>query len=451
MRAILKHAIILGALSLSVVIWAGWFEARAQEQATEAQQTEASSLLTDEQLEVLVARIALYPDDLIAAIIAASLEPLQVVQAQRFLDKKKTDPNLKADPKWDGSVVSLLNYPDVVKMMNDDLDWVDQLGAAVASQEKDLLAAIQQLRTQATQTGVLKSDDKVVVEKEAENVVIKSADPEVVYVPSYDPQILTDPDYVVPTDTSPIYYSEPYPSYYYPWAGFWAGAVTGAFWGSAIDWNDGNCWGGDIDIDDINIGDIDIDNIRNNIDRDKIRNEFSGKFKDNFNRDNFKQRLEGNDRNRVSRKAQDRQRKSSLSNKRSPERRDVRKSVESGLKKQRQDGVRADQGARRTDQGGQRRDQVASRKQGQGAANKQRTQKRSSANRSAQRPGGRIDSRPRNVSSMGDYGRGVNTRQFSQRGHASRSGMSQYGGGGRQFSGGGSRRQFSGGGSRRRR
>ena len=73
------------------------------------------------ELEVLVARIALYPDELIAVITAASLYPLQIVEAQRFLDESKTNTSLKPKATWDGSVVSLLNYPEIVRMMSQDL------------------------------------------------------------------------------------------------------------------------------------------------------------------------------------------------------------------------------------------------------------------------------------------------------------------------------------------
>lgn len=79
--------------------------------------------LTAGELENLVARIALYPDDLVAVIAAASLYPLQVVEAGRFLNASKTNAALKPKSTWDGSVISLMNYPEIVQMMADDLDW----------------------------------------------------------------------------------------------------------------------------------------------------------------------------------------------------------------------------------------------------------------------------------------------------------------------------------------
>src|SRR5262245_62341235 len=120
--------------------------------AQDSTQTAAASqpqLLSDEELETLVARIALYPDDLVALVMASSLYPLQLVQANRYLSDVKTNRDLKPDSDWDGSIIALLNYPDVLKMMNDDLKWTEQLGDAVQTQQKDLLEAIQELRDRA--------------------------------------------------------------------------------------------------------------------------------------------------------------------------------------------------------------------------------------------------------------------------------------------------------------
>ncbi|TIL63167.1 MAG: DUF3300 domain-containing protein, partial [Mesorhizobium sp.] len=183
--------------------------------------------LSADEMEVLVARIALYPDELIAVITAAALYPLQIVEAARFLDRYEKDKSLKPKDSWDGSVVSLLNYPGIVKMMSDDLEWTQALGDAIAYQQKDVLVAIQQLRDEAVAKGVIKTDDKIQVVKENDNFVIKSASPEVIYVPQYPPQMFYEPGYV----WEPIrYYPDPYPYYWYPGATFFAGAVTGAIW-----------------------------------------------------------------------------------------------------------------------------------------------------------------------------------------------------------------------------
>ncbi len=189
----------------------------------------APALLTAAELQTLTARIALYPDDLVALVLSAALNPLQIVQAARFLDQAKAKPDAKPDPSWDGSVISLLNYPTVLTMMNDDLDWTEQLGEAVVNQQKDLLVAIQELRDKAVDNGSIKSDDKVVVETNVDNnVVIRPAKKEVTYVPTYDPVILTSPTYVA---TAPIVYGDPYPSYYYPYAPYWIGFYhRSGFW-----------------------------------------------------------------------------------------------------------------------------------------------------------------------------------------------------------------------------
>ena len=139
------------------------------------------------ELDALVGRIALYPDDLVGIILPASTNPLQLVQADRFLDKRKADPKLPVDEKWDDAVKSLLNYPDVVKMMSGDLDWTSALGEAVVADQGDVIEAVQAFRRKAQAAGNLKSDDKQVVKVEKEIVYIEPADPQVIYVPQYNP------------------------------------------------------------------------------------------------------------------------------------------------------------------------------------------------------------------------------------------------------------------------
>ena len=98
-----------------------------------------------EELRKLVAPIALYPDELLAVVLPASTNPLQIVQAQRYLDKRKADQKLQPDANWDPSVLALLNYPEVVSKMNDDLQWTEDLGNAVIDQQKDIMDMIQQV------------------------------------------------------------------------------------------------------------------------------------------------------------------------------------------------------------------------------------------------------------------------------------------------------------------
>jgi len=200
-----------------------------------AMSASAQSQAGDAGLETLVAPIALYPDDLIAIILPASTSPLQIVQADRFLDKRKTDPQLPIDDKWDDPVKSLLNYPDVVKKMSADLDWTSALGEAVVDDQAAVIEAIQSFRRRAQAAGNLKSDSKQVVKAEQEVIIIEPADPQVIYVPQYNPST------VVVAGAVPVYgyYPTPYPSYYYPYAPG-AAMAAGVIWGAAI----GAAWSG---------------------------------------------------------------------------------------------------------------------------------------------------------------------------------------------------------------
>jgi len=187
-----------------------------------------------EELAKLVGPIALYPDDLVGIILPASTNPLQLVQADRYLDKRKADPKLPIDDKWDDSVKSLLNYPDVVKTMSADLDWTSALGEAVVTDQGAVLDAIQAFRRKAQAAGNLKSDAKQVVVVEKEIVTIAPADPQVIYVPQYNPSTV-----VVYGAPAWGYYPTPYPSYYYPYAPG-AALAAGVVWGAAI----GAAWSG---------------------------------------------------------------------------------------------------------------------------------------------------------------------------------------------------------------
>jgi hypothetical protein len=207
----------------------------------------------------LVPRIALYPDDLVSIILPASTNPLQIVQADRFLAKRKTDPKTPVDDKWDDSVKSLVNYPEVITMMSGDLDWTAALGEAVVADQSAVLAAIQDFRKRTQAAGNLKTDQKQTVVVEKEVIKIVPTDPQVVYVPQYNPSTV-----VVSGYSGWGYYATPYPSYYYPYppgaafaTGLVWGAAMGAIWGGAIY---GSNWGGgDININrntNINTGDI---------------------------------------------------------------------------------------------------------------------------------------------------------------------------------------------------
>jgi hypothetical protein len=211
--------------------------------------------LKAEEIEALVAPIALYPDTVLSQVLMASTYPLEVVQAARWV---KANPNVKGEAAvkaveketWDVSVKSLVAFPQVLEPMNDKIDWTQKLGDAVLADQKAVLDAVQRLRSKAEKSGNLKSNEqqKVVIEQAPQQqvIVIESASPEVIYVPAYNPTVVYGawayPAY-------PPYYWAPYP-HYYPGGAFAAGfawgvgiAAAGAIFGDCN-------WGrGDIDID----------------------------------------------------------------------------------------------------------------------------------------------------------------------------------------------------------
>jgi hypothetical protein len=188
--------------------------------------TAQDELATAEELQALVGPIALYPDDLVAIVLPASTYPLQVVQAARFLEDREDDATLQPNEDWDDSVVALLNYPEVLQLLNDDLDWTYDLGTAVLNQRADVLSAIQDFRDEAYAAGNLRSDERQTVAREDDTIEIKPADPKVIYIPYYEPER------VVVYQPAPVYYyyPRPYPVYYYPYPSHYHFS-SGFFWG----------------------------------------------------------------------------------------------------------------------------------------------------------------------------------------------------------------------------
>ena len=240
-----------------------------------------------EELEAIVAPIALYPDALLAQIFMASTYPLEIVEAARW---SKAHPDVKGDAvagavqkeTWDPSVKSLCAFPSVLSNMNEKIDWTQKLGDAFLAQQKEVMQAVQVLRGKAKETGNLKSTKEVTVKEEPapagspapQTIIIESPDPEVVYVPTYN--------------TATVYGAWGYPYYppysYYPpgyayGAAFWS-FTAGVIVGGAI-W--GNCnWGGN---------DVDIDiNRQNNFNKNEI----------NANRNNSGNRTGNNSGNKQS-------------------------------------------------------------------------------------------------------------------------------------------------------
>lgn len=188
-------------------------------------------------LDALVGPIALYPDDLVAIILPASTYPVEVVQADRFLDRRKTEKNLPVNEAWQDPIKALLNYPEVLKTMSTNLDWTVALGEAVVTDQSAVLQAVQRFRRQTQSVGNLKTDDKQTVVVEKEVIKIVPSNPEVIYVPQYNPST------VVISSPTPVYtyWPAPYPVYYYPYAPG-AAFATGLIWGAAITaaWNGGH-------------------------------------------------------------------------------------------------------------------------------------------------------------------------------------------------------------------
>jgi hypothetical protein len=220
----------------------------AAQQASSSSPGSQPSRITPDQLDSLVAPIALYPDPLLAETLAASTYPLEIIQLQQWLEqnkdlKDKALADAVAKQPWDPSVQALAALPDVVKRLANDIQWTADLGNAFLAQQDDLMNAVQRMRKKAQGKGSLKSTDQQRVEtKVIDNesvIIVEQSNPQVVYVPSYDPVVVYGPA---------IY---PYPPIYYPPAGYYAagmaisfgvGVMMGAFWSGGWGWGCG--WGG---------------------------------------------------------------------------------------------------------------------------------------------------------------------------------------------------------------
>ncbi|MCE0498741.1 MAG: DUF3300 domain-containing protein [Methylacidiphilales bacterium] len=152
-----------------------------------AQSTEPT--LSDEQLDSLLAPIALYPDPLLAQILPASTAPGDVVMAARYVAAKKDPDQIDAQP-WEESVKALARYPEVLQMMDEKLDWTTELGQAFIAQPDDVFNSVQRLRAKAQAAGNLKDTPQQVIVVEKEIITIMPADPQIIYVPQYSPQVV---------------------------------------------------------------------------------------------------------------------------------------------------------------------------------------------------------------------------------------------------------------------
>ena len=216
-----------------------------QDQAAQAAIAPASKTFSQQELDQLMAPIALYPDALLAQILMAATYPLEVVEAARWVkaNPKVTGKALEdamVKQSWDPAVKALTAVPQVLQQMNEKLDWTQKLGDAFLAQQNDVMNTVQALRAKADAAGNLKTTEQQVVKTQTQGsekiYVVESPKPEVVYVPTYNPSVVYG-TWWYPT---PPYYMYP-PAYVYPPGLAFA---TGVFVGAAI-W--GNCnwgWGG---------------------------------------------------------------------------------------------------------------------------------------------------------------------------------------------------------------
>ena len=253
-----KEWVRLTALICTVLLVPGELPLIAQQQSPPPKpESEAPKLKTADQLDSLVAPIALYPDPLLGQALAASTYPVEIVEASRWLKANSTlkGENLtKAAAKqpWDPSVQALVAFPDALKRLDENIRWTTELGNAVLDQQTDVMDAIQRMRTKAKNGGKLQSSKEQNVEVktvESKTVIeIKPSNPEVIYVPSYDPAVVYG--------AAPVY---AYPPLYYPPAGavaataavsFGVGVMMGAFWGGCCGggYGWGCSWGGSANI-----------------------------------------------------------------------------------------------------------------------------------------------------------------------------------------------------------
>jgi len=252
------------------------FATQSQPAQSPSSSEEASApKIPNDQLDALVAPIALYPDPLLSQVLVASTYPLEIIQLQQWLEKHKDLKDkalVEAVEKegWDPSIQAMAALPDAVKQLAENLKWTTDLGNAFLAQQSDVMDAVQRMRMKAKDAGNLKSNEQMKVEtKTVESktvVVIEQASPQVVYVPSYNPTVVYGP---------PVY---PYPPIAYPPPGYYAagmaisfgvGIAMGAAWGGG--WGYNSNWGGNN-----NIVINNNNNFVNNSNRQNVSNRSAG-------------------------------------------------------------------------------------------------------------------------------------------------------------------------------
>jgi hypothetical protein len=243
-RPRLGKQVLVSLLSLALLFatWpqnlSAYQDAQAPAQApAQGSQAPPYAQQTSEQLQQLVAPIALYPDSLVAQILAASTFPEQVVEADRWV---QANADLKGDAlgqavdqqPWDPSVKALTAFPSVLGNMDKNLSWTSSLGDAYYNQQQDVMDAVQVMRQRAQEAGNLKTTPQQTVTTQGPTIIIQPASPDVVYVPAYDPWLV----YGVPIVAWPGWY--PYPGIWFggPYLSFGIGFGIGFFGGFGWGW-----------------------------------------------------------------------------------------------------------------------------------------------------------------------------------------------------------------------
>jgi hypothetical protein len=214
-----------------------------QDNLSNAQPLPQGTQQSSEQLQELVAPIALYPDSLIAQILPAASYPEQIVDAERWMEQHKdlTGKTLATQvdmQSWDASVKAMTQFPAVLANMSQNLAWTSELGDAYVNQQQDLSQAIQTMRERARQVGNLDNTPQEKVSTKGQTIVIEPAQPDIVYVPQYDPWLV----YGAPLAVFPGWY--PYPGLFIggPGIEFGLGFGIGLFGGFGWGWHN---WGFD--------------------------------------------------------------------------------------------------------------------------------------------------------------------------------------------------------------
>jgi Protein of unknown function (DUF3300) len=237
-----KHflAILLSGPLVLATAPAGFADQTSQ-QTNQSAPTNAKQ--TPEQVQQLVAPIALYPDELVAEVLAAATYPDQVVEADRWLQENKSLQGKQlADAvnkqPWDSSVKALTEFPSVLANMDKNVSWTSSLGGAYMNQQQDVMDAVQVMRQRAEKAGNLKDNSQQKVKKQGKTIIIEPANTQVVYVPTYDPWLV----YGAPLGVWPGWYA--YPGLYVatPGISFGFGFGVGFFGGYGWGWHH---WGFD--------------------------------------------------------------------------------------------------------------------------------------------------------------------------------------------------------------